>query len=389
MNTEAFEDSAELVPVTSYVPAVVNPMDMEPGAFSAGLERRKANRASLMDWIRQALVEGTDYGSIPVKGRASKPSLWKPGAEKICGMLNVTVTFPTLGQYEAAALAGTKLESIIIRCELVSPGGAVAAAGVGSRSVVQDHGDLNKAMKMACKSAHIDATLRMGGLSEVFTQDLEDMPARTTPGIKASDIRKAVERSSHYVYTEWLEQAKAHMVDMMQNNAQQWFAYACSKSWIHNELETLHDIPASALLADCNPNLPLGENKAIARTAWDILKRDMLKFTIDNTTEESRPEPTDPGDAVEDQSWRTMPVPFGKDAGKPIGEMNKEKLFGWWMNWLPKPTTPNGTVKQPGTMRMEEAFREALNAAGKHYQFKAPEGQISAAEAYQPALPGS
>ncbi len=30
---------------------------------------------------------------------------------------------------------------------------------------------------MAEKSAHIDATLRMAGLSEVFTQDLEDMQA--------------------------------------------------------------------------------------------------------------------------------------------------------------------------------------------------------------------
>lgn len=50
------------------------------------------------------------------------------------------------------------------------------ADGVGARSLEQDYGDLNKALKMAEKSAHIDATLRMAGLSEVFTQDLEDMP---------------------------------------------------------------------------------------------------------------------------------------------------------------------------------------------------------------------
>src|SRR5690606_15572985 len=49
------------------------------------------------------------------------------------------------------------------------------AEGIGARSVQQDNGDLNKALKMAGKSAHIDATLRMAGLSEVFTQDLEDM----------------------------------------------------------------------------------------------------------------------------------------------------------------------------------------------------------------------
>ena len=33
---------------------------------------------------------------------------------------------------------------------------------------------------MATKSAHIDATLRMAGLSEVFTQDLEDQSSAET-----------------------------------------------------------------------------------------------------------------------------------------------------------------------------------------------------------------
>ena len=39
----------------------------------------------------------------------------------------------------------------------------------------KDKGDINKSLKMAEKSAHIDATLRIAGLSEIFTQDLEDM----------------------------------------------------------------------------------------------------------------------------------------------------------------------------------------------------------------------
>ena len=51
----------------------------------------------------------------------------------------------------------------------------MVADGVGARIIAQDNGDINKALKMAEKSAHIDATLRMAGLSEVFTQDIEDM----------------------------------------------------------------------------------------------------------------------------------------------------------------------------------------------------------------------
>lgn len=170
-------------------PVSASPLDLPAEVFRAGLDRRKENRAALMEWIRAALVEGVDYGRIHVvsKDRCklgkhctnpahfSKPSLFKPGAEKICGMLGVGVHFPTLHDYEQAALHGVELHNVIIRCEIRDAAGHVVADGVGARSLKQDYGDINKALKMAEKSAHIDATLRMAGLSEVFTQDLEDM----------------------------------------------------------------------------------------------------------------------------------------------------------------------------------------------------------------------
>ncbi len=170
----------------------VNPLDLPATTFQEGLDRRRQNRASLMSWVRDALVEGLDFGKIHVVGRNkcqagkscqnpahfSKPSLFKPGAEKICGMLGVTVRYPTLPDYEKAALTGSTLNQVIIRCEILDASGRVVADGVGARSLAQDNGDINKALKMAEKSAHIDATLRMAGLSEVFTQDIEDMLQR-------------------------------------------------------------------------------------------------------------------------------------------------------------------------------------------------------------------
>ena len=93
-------------------------------------------------------------------------------------MLGVTVHYPTLKDYEKAALTGVTLNQIIIRCEIIDVSGRVVADGVGARLLSQDNGDINKALKMAEKSAHIDATLRMAGLSEVFTQDIEDMMQR-------------------------------------------------------------------------------------------------------------------------------------------------------------------------------------------------------------------
>jgi hypothetical protein len=169
-----------------------NPLDLPADTFREGLDRRRANRAVLMAWVHDALVEGIDYGRVHVISRSkchagkdcrnpahfSKPSLFKPGAEKICGMLGLTVRYPTLPDYEKAALTGAKLSQIIIRCEILDPSGRVVADGVGARLLAQDYGDINKALKMAEKSAHIDATLRMAGLSEVFTQDIEDMMQR-------------------------------------------------------------------------------------------------------------------------------------------------------------------------------------------------------------------
>lgn len=159
----------------------VGVLDMSPDMFRSGLDRRSENRNTLMKWVKGALVEGTDFGSIKIGGKMSKPSLWKPGAEKICGMLGLIVHFPTFSEYEKAALSGVKLVDIIMRCEIRDPNGNVVADGIGARNVGKDQGDLNKALKMACKSAHIAACLNCAGLSEIFTQDLEDMHPHHAP----------------------------------------------------------------------------------------------------------------------------------------------------------------------------------------------------------------
>lgn len=162
---------------TELTPYVSSPLDLPTAHFQAGLQRRQDNRKALIQWIRAALVDGIDYGSIPTKRGPSKPSLWKPGAEKITGMLGVMVAYPSLKDTEQALLNGLSLEHLMVRCELKDAAGRVLAEGVGARSLKQDYGDLNKCLKMAEKSAHIDAVLRLAGLSEVFTQDLEDLKA--------------------------------------------------------------------------------------------------------------------------------------------------------------------------------------------------------------------
>lgn len=175
--------------------ATLSPLDAPTQQFSEALERRKENRQLLMEWLRVALVDGVDFGRVHVVskdkcehargGRVkecanswhwSKPSLFKPGAEKIAGMLGLTVHYPSLPAYESALLSGVDLRTVILRCELHDAHGRVVAEGVGARNLAADYGDINKALKMAEKSGQIDATLRLAALSEVFTQDMEDRP---------------------------------------------------------------------------------------------------------------------------------------------------------------------------------------------------------------------
>lgn len=173
----------------------VSPLDLPAAQFKAGLDRRKANRELLMEWLRSALVEGVDFGRIHIaskdrcqfarQGRVkdcsdpahwARASLFKSGAEKITGMLGMTVHYPSLPDYEQAVLNGVALTTVMLRCELRDAHGRVVAEGVGARSVGQDYGDINKTLKMAEKSALIDSCLRLAGLSEIYQQYSEDRP---------------------------------------------------------------------------------------------------------------------------------------------------------------------------------------------------------------------
>ncbi len=214
-------NTAELILPTetdqaAVLPSVMpkSPLDWPVEMFTQALDRREVNRKALLKWIESNLKPRIDFGQIHVVGKNkcqyakngnpqecpnkyhwSKPSLWKPGAEKICGMLGLIPRFPNLAEYEKAVIGGSTLKMIILKCELHTGNGFVAAEGTGARTVdKQDYGDINKSLKMAEKSAHIDATLRVAGLSELFTQDIEDM---ITDKETFEDIQPGANNESH------------------------------------------------------------------------------------------------------------------------------------------------------------------------------------------------
>ena len=128
--------------------------------------------------IQNTLVEGHDYGAAFYG--ASKPSLLKPGAEKILMLLGLSSEYEIIEKvqdYEEGFFAYT------VRCVL-KKNGMIITEGLGHcnskekkyESDKQDKYMLgNTCLKMAKKRAQVDAALTVGSLSDIFTQDLEDM----------------------------------------------------------------------------------------------------------------------------------------------------------------------------------------------------------------------
>lgn len=125
--------------------------------------------------VQNTLKENHDYGIIP---GTNKPTLLKPGAEKIQMLFGVTSEYEVterIQDYEKGFFAFT------VRCTIFKNGMKITE-GVGhcntreKKYVNQDPYTLaNTCLKMAKKRAQIDATLTIASLSEVFTQDMEDL----------------------------------------------------------------------------------------------------------------------------------------------------------------------------------------------------------------------
>ena len=92
-------------------------------------------------------------------------------------------------------MLGKPIDLVSYVCTLMTRNGEVVGEGRGARSLKKDGGDANKAIKMAEKSALIDAVLRTGALSEVYTQDVEDLqeePAKAAP-VKPNPLHPSAE----------------------------------------------------------------------------------------------------------------------------------------------------------------------------------------------------
>lgn len=149
------------------------------------LEKRK----EFITKVNAIMIEKSDYHVIQ-----GKKSLGKGGAEKIASIFGWIATFHK--DQEISESFKDIPGCVALICNLAK-GQQVVGQGRGASTLGKNGSDPNKTIKMAQKSAFIDAVLRASGLSDFFTQDLEDMPEAHIKQNPAPDATKPLGDAAH------------------------------------------------------------------------------------------------------------------------------------------------------------------------------------------------
>lgn len=156
-------------------------MLMPSAQMEVALAEYSDRRRTFRDWLLTQLREGVHYGyppgceprgNVKPKQWTNKPSLYKAGADFMCDLMGVR------DEYEADNAAweqlGKREGTFVFACRLFSRSGVLIGEGRGAFADGQKKMGVNAALKMAKKCAKVDAVINSWGLSDLFTQDIED-----------------------------------------------------------------------------------------------------------------------------------------------------------------------------------------------------------------------
>jgi hypothetical protein len=204
--------------------------------------------------IRTALIDGHDFGTVP---GIKKPSLFKPGGEKICMLFGLNPEYEFL---EKTNDYNKGFFSYDVRCTLYKNGNPVAQ-GLGNcnskekkyrwnnvKTVPDDYkgpvveetnrwgqtnykienpdiySQVNTILKMAKKRAFIDAVLQVASLSDLFTQDVEDMAKMVAEEEQAATASMTVKEASA-VINRMTGKYKGSTLGSIFKNDRSYFSY--------------------------------------------------------------------------------------------------------------------------------------------------------------------
>lgn len=199
----------------------VNPISLIQDIDVKAVSETLAKVKTLQSTLKNILVDNHDYGKIP--GCGDKPTLLKPGAEKILMALGITSSYELIEHTEN--FDGKGFFAYTVKCLLLK-NGAKITEGLGhanskekkwalefvyekdlpkgtdkdllkKKTIESKNGTYvkyeieadanskaNTILKMAKKRAQIDAVLTVASLSEIFTQDFDDLPPEESPSTK-------------------------------------------------------------------------------------------------------------------------------------------------------------------------------------------------------------
>lgn len=149
--------------------SIINDMDLQQ--ITTGMDKI----AQFQKIVQSQLRQGHDFGIVPGTERAS---LLKPGAEKILMLMGIRSEFSLI---DSARDFEKGFFQYMVKCSLYK-GEMLITEGMGScnnresKYKKQDPFSVdNTILKMAKKRALVDAALLVGSLSDIFTQDLDDV----------------------------------------------------------------------------------------------------------------------------------------------------------------------------------------------------------------------
>ena len=143
-------------------------------APKAELSTRRNNYELRIGDFSTTLKRGVDFGKVP---KAKTPSLWKSGAEKVLMGYNLAYDTEITDSYKDYNKGFFYYEikaTAYYDGKVVRTGVGCANTSERSFGVAGAFDSANSALKKAKKRAVVDLALTIAGLSDAFTQDIED-----------------------------------------------------------------------------------------------------------------------------------------------------------------------------------------------------------------------
>lgn len=254
---------------------VINPLSLIQDIDVKAVSETLAKVKTLQSTLKNILVDNHDYGKIP--GCGDKPTLLKPGAEKILMALGITSSYELIEHTET--FEGKGFFAYTVKCILFKNGSKITE-GLGHANSKEKKWALefvyekdlpqgsdkdllkkkkfetskgtfykyeveadanskaNTILKMAKKRAQIDAVLTVASLSEIFTQDFDDLPENQEPTTKetVNKVKEDIKNQAEALYcVDCGAEISQKVADYSQEKYGKALCYDCQKKIKYGE----------------------------------------------------------------------------------------------------------------------------------------------------------